>query len=200
MTTKVLPITGVNSGISISNAAALKIGQAASETTIKRSIVINAPRAQVWQTIGHEFADVCKLSPGVLESKVTSQGGIGLGTTRNCKLSMMGAELDERITDWREDEYLGIDIYQWRKLPMVRSMTASFALNDHGGSGEKTRLEMTIAYSVGMGPIGWLMNQLMMRRMNTKGWESFTAGIKHHLETGESVETDTPLNLAAVVS
>jgi len=159
--------------------------------------VIDAPRKRVWQAIGHEFADVSKLSPGVLESKITSQDEIGLGTTRHCKLSMMGAELDERITDWQENEYLGIDIYQWRNLPMVRSMTASFALSDEG---DATRLEATIAYSVGMGPIGWLMNQIMMRRMNTKGWESFAAGIKHHVETGELVEHDTPLNLAAVVS
>jgi carbon monoxide dehydrogenase subunit G len=193
MKTKALPITGA----SIGNVAALELGKTASETTITRSVVINAPRQRVWQAIGHEFADVSKLSPGVLESEITSQEEIGLGTTRHCKLSVMGAELDERITDWREDEYLGIDIYQWRNLPMVRSMNASFALSDEG---EETRLEMSISYSVGMGPIGWLMNQIMMRRMNTKGWESFTAGIKHHIETGEFVDPDTRLNLAAVVS
>ena len=79
----------------------------------RHQIGINAPRERVWQAIGYEFADVFKLSPGVLESTVTSQGRIGLGTTRNCKLSMMGAELDERITDWRENEHLGIDIYRW---------------------------------------------------------------------------------------
>jgi carbon monoxide dehydrogenase subunit G len=193
MKTEALPITGA----SIGNVAALELGKTASETTITRSVVINAPRQRVWQAIGNEFADVFKLSPGVLESEITSQEEIGLGTTRHCKLSVMGAELDERITDWREDEYLGIDIYQWRNLPMVRSMNASFALSDEG---EETRLEMSISYSVGMGPIGWLMNQIMMRRMNTKGWESFAAGIKHHIETGEFVDPDTRLNLAAVVS
>lgn len=59
-------------------------------TRISRSVHIDASAEEVWQAPGEDFGRV---------SKLTSEGAVGVGATRHCKLSMMNATLDERISD-----------------------------------------------------------------------------------------------------
>lgn len=163
---------------------------------ITRTINIQAPRSAVWAGLA-DFGNISKLSAGVKSSRLTSEQSEGVGTTRHCDLEMMGATVEERITGWQEGESLDIDIYDFSKMPMVKSMGAEFRLED---AGEGTKLTASMMYDVGMGPIGWVMNAIMMKPMMAKNWSQFLAGVRHGIETGEVVNGDTPLRTQDVLA
>jgi len=109
---------------------------------------------------------------------------------------MMGATLEERITDWQEGECLAVDIYEWKNMPMITKMNSRFLLSK---AGEATRLTATIEYALGLGPIGWMIDMMIMRQMNAKNWATFVAGIRMNVETGVHIDQDTVIDLNGVV-
>jgi carbon monoxide dehydrogenase subunit G len=165
-------------------------------TQIVRAVHIKAPKHKVWEALA-DFGNVSRLSPGIKHSHLTSAGTVGLGSTRHCDLSVMGATLDERIAGWEEGASIDIDIYRWTNLPLMRKMGAHFRIEeDQQGN---TCLIATLKYVTGMGLIGWFMDTFMMKPMNGKNWAVFVAGIRHYVETGQAVKSDTKLNLNDVV-
>ena len=164
-------------------------------TTISREIEINASKEDVWKAIA-KFGDICHASPGVLKSHVTSEQQEGVGATRHCDFAMMGATAEEKIIEWNEGESLKIEVYELKKMPGIDSMAADFKVREENG---KTVLRADLEYS--MKNIFFdMMNNLMMKRMNTKQWDTVLAGHKKYIETGERVVEKTVLELNKVVS
>ena len=83
-------------------------------TKIKRRVKIDAPKAKVWKALA-DFGNVYKISKGVVSSHSTSKKKNGVGATRHCDLVNMGAQVDERITKWKEGEYMNIEIFKTKK-------------------------------------------------------------------------------------
>jgi carbon monoxide dehydrogenase subunit G len=165
-------------------------------TVISREIEINASKADVWKAIS-KFGDICHASPGVLKSRVTSEQQEGVGATRHCDFSMMGASVEERILEWNEGESLKIDVYQFEKLPGIQTMKAHFKVKETNSV--KTVLTATLEYSM-KNPFFNIMNVLMMKGMNTKNWDAVLAGHKKYIETGEIVTEKTVLELDKVIA
>ena len=130
-------------------------------TSITRTVWIDAPRQKVWDVLA-DFGNVYLTSPSIEKSYLTSEQKTGVGTTRHCDLNMMGAQLEERIVGWEEGKELKINIYQWKNMPMIRSMDAAFTLSDERNG---TRLQATMDYHLGMGPLGAMMDAMMMDTM-----------------------------------
>lgn len=84
-------------------------------TTLPRSVLINAPKDKVWKALA-DFGNVMNLSTNVTKSYLTSEKKTGVGTMRHCDLSRMGAQLEERIVDWKERESMTIDIFEKKNL------------------------------------------------------------------------------------
>ncbi len=160
---------------------------------ITREVWIDAPQEQVWGILA-DFGNVYRINPNVPKSYLTSEQTEGVGTTRHCDFNMMGASVEERIVGWQENKAMQINIYAWSNLPGVNSMGAEFELEEEDG---RTRLQGTLNYTMKYGPIGKIMDK-MMTTQNTKAWEAFIAGIKHYIETGETVDSKARLNLDAV--
>lgn len=148
----------------------------------------------MWAALA-DFGGVSRINGGVVRSHLTSEQEAGVGTTRHCDLAMMGATVEERITAWIDGESMEIEIYEWSKMPMVTSMSASFHLGDEG---EGTKLTASMDYALGLGPLGWLADMMMMRSTMTRNWVTFLAGIRHHVQTGETIDTKTKLDKAGV--
>jgi carbon monoxide dehydrogenase subunit G len=165
-------------------------------TSIIREVVIKAPRQQVWDAVS-DFGNVYRMGPTITKSYLTSEKTSGIDTTRHCDFTMMGATVDERITGWDEGKRLEIGFDSWEKMPGMASMSAEFSFADEG---ENTRLRATMNYELGMGVVGKMMNSAMVKPMNTKNWDSFVAGIRHHIETGEEVSTETALNMNDIIA
>jgi carbon monoxide dehydrogenase subunit G len=164
-------------------------------TLISREIEINASKEDVWQAIA-KFGDICHASPGVLRSKVTSEQQDGVGATRHCDFTMNGATAEERITQWKEGESLTIEVYDLKKMPGIDKMEAKFEVRSEDN---KTILSAHLNYSM-KNALFDAMNSMMVKKMNTKLWNSVMAGHKKYIETGERVVKDTPLELDRVIA
>ena len=163
------------------------------KTIIKRKVPINAPKQKVWEALA-DFGNVSLLSPNIIKSYLTSEQKQGVGASRHCDFAFMGAQVEERIIEWNEGEFIKIDIYESKNMPMITGMKAEFSLKPDG---DATLLTGTIEYEM-TNLLGNLMNKLTMRKMNEKAWVSFMAGIKHYVETGVNVEKDTILDITPV--
>ena len=164
-----------------------------STTYIKRQVSIKAPSTKVWDALA-DFGNVQQMSPNIVKSFLNTNQKNGLGATRHCDFTQMGASVDEKIIGWDEGKSIKIQLYNPKKLPMIKDMEALFELEEKG---EDTLLKGTFQYDMG-GALGGLMNGLMMRNMNIKSWVKFMSGIKQHVETGEHIEKNSVLDLGVV--
>ncbi|MEM8862582.1 MAG: SRPBCC family protein [Chloroflexota bacterium] len=165
-------------------------------TNIIREVLIKAPRRKVWAKLS-DFGNVNRMSPTIAKSYLTSEQTSGINTTRHCDFTMMGASVDERIVGWDEGWCLEIGFDHWDNMPGITSMSAAFTLADEGTD---TRICAVMHYEIGMGVVGRMLDAVMVKRTNSQNWESFLAGIRHHIETGEEVSQDTVLDTSDIVA
>lgn len=162
-------------------------------TTINRSVNINATAEEVWPALA-DFGGIAAWNPNVKASKLTSNQQLGEGVTRECQLIPLGT-VQERVTEWTEGRMMTIDIYEFRNVPAMRSSTAVIELVPDGSS---TTVNMSLSYEVGLGPLGAGMNAMGMRRQFEKAVSGVLAGLKHHVETGQTVDRKTAIPMDAV--
>lgn len=162
-------------------------------TTIDLSIDIDAPADEVWKDLA-DFGGVSVWNPNVKQSRLTSDTTEGTGVSRECVLAPMGT-VQERVTEWTEGRLMGVEIYDHKNLPGLRSAFATIELEPRGAT---TRVTVHMDYAVGLGVVGAGMNAMGMKRLFTKSLGGLLAGLKHHVETGEAVDGKTRLDLAAV--
>ena len=97
------------------------------KTIITRTVKINAPSNKVWDALA-DFGNVQNLSPNIASSYLMTEQPNGVGATRHCNFTMMGAEVDEKITQWDLGKSLTIELYNPKKLPFMRMMEANFKI------------------------------------------------------------------------
>jgi len=132
-------------------------------TTIAREIIINETKEKVWDAVAN-FGYICHGSPGVSSSHVTSEQQKGIGATRHCDFTMMGATAEEKITDWYEGESLTIEVYEFKKMPGIKSISATFKVRTENN---KTVLRADLSYEM-KNVFFDMMNSRMMKKMNIK--------------------------------
>lgn len=166
-------------------------------TKVIREVQINTPKERVWQVLA-DFGGVQNYNPNVKKSYATSEANGGLGATRHCDLTLFGASVEERITDWQEDREYSIEIFDGQKSPPFKTAVARLAVREDGQVGSIVTGEFD--YTLKYGPLGYLMDQMMVKPQFEKAFPRLLAGLKHYCETGETVDTGTPINLTAVVA
>lgn len=164
------------------------------KTNIKRSIDIELSKEKVWKALA-DFGNICHGHPAVSKSYVTSSQKEGIGATRHCDFTMMGASAEERIVDWNEGKNIQIEVYELKKMPGIETMKLDLAIESI--SEEKTQLISTMEYTMQNGFFD-LMNSLVMKGMNAKLLDGIMAGHKLYIETGTIVNEKTKLNLNQV--
>ena len=149
----------------------------------RATIGIDASTEKVWEAIG-DFGNIYKWNPGVPNSHLTSAPEIGEGTTRHCDLTVPGASIEERVTDWQEGTSYTVDIYEARRVPFVKDLSATVSVEPNG-SGSTGGFDFR--YETTAGPIGKAMERYVIGPRNRKIAGLLVAGLKHHVETGEEV-------------
>lgn len=162
-------------------------------TIIKREIEINQTKDKVWKALA-DFGNICHGHPAVSKSFVTSTQKEGVGATRHCDFTMMGASAEEKVTEWNEGKNIKIEVLELKKMPGIKTMILDLAIRNQG---EKTILTSTMTYSMKNGLFD-IMNSLMMKKMNAKLMDGIMAGHKLYIETGTIVNDKTKLNLSQV--
>ena len=77
-------------------------------TTIKREIEINESKENVWKALA-DFGNICHGHPSVSKSFITSAEKEGVGATRHCDFTMMGASAEEKVSEWNNGKNIKID-------------------------------------------------------------------------------------------
>jgi ligand-binding SRPBCC domain-containing protein len=151
-------------------------------TVLENSIRINAPRDKVWSVLASLDA-LDQYDPGVKKSQVVSSRTAGLGAARQCDL-VPGGWFKEKVTEWRPQEALAFELFECT-LP-VRRLKHSYTLTpDSGGTIVHQRME----YELKFGPLGKLMDAMMVRKKWNIGIKGFFAGLKRYVEAGASTIT-----------
>ncbi|MCP9768980.1 hypothetical protein EGI22_13755 [Lacihabitans sp. LS3-19] len=162
-------------------------------TTIKREIEIDQVKENVWKALA-DFGNICHGHPAVSKSFITSSQKEGIGATRHCDFTMMGASAEEKVTEWNEGKNIKIEVAELKKMPGIDTMAMDLAIRN---SGDKTMLSGTMTYTMKNGFFD-IMNSLMMKNMNAKLVDGIMAGHKLYIETGTIVNEKTKLDLTAV--
>lgn len=151
--------------------------------TETRSVYIDASPADVWNVVA-DFGGVGKYNPNVATAFSTSDANGGVGATRHCDLTFSGASVEERIEEWNEGTSMRVRIVDGKRVPPFAEALADISV---AADGSGTRVSMSLSYSMKYGPIGVLMDRLVIRRQYAKAVTLILAGLKHHVETGEEV-------------
>lgn len=144
-------------------------------TVLKNTIHIQAPPERVWEVLAkldalHEY------DPGIASSALRSEQRCGVGADRQCDIKA-GGWFRERVTIWEHARELELTLYECT-LP-VRRLRHSYKLTaEHGG----TRIDQTQEYTLKYGPIGAILDALVVKRKWDAGVKSFFAGLKRHVE------------------
>jgi len=162
-------------------------------TTIKREIEINQSKDKVWKALA-DFGNICHGHPAVSKSFVTSIQKEGVGATRHCDFTMMGASADEKVTAWNEGKNIKIEVFELKKMPGIKTLALDLSIRENGN---KTLLTGNMEYSMKNGLFD-VLNILMMKNMNAKLLDGIMAGHKLYIETGTIVNEKTKLDLSQV--
>lgn len=144
---------------------------------LSSTATVRAPLARVWETI----ADVGTIAEWQ-RSPVLSAHRTGLGAVRRVEL-YDGTSAVEEVTSLDEGRSLTVTMSEF-SMPLSRG-AATFEVEADGD--ERTLVTMTMDYEMKYGPLGWLMNAIMLRPIIGKLLASVLSGLDHHLVTGDHI-------------
>jgi ligand-binding SRPBCC domain-containing protein len=145
-------------------------------TVLENSIRIDATPEKVWSVLASLDA-LAKYDPGVSRSEIVSPAKEGPGAARRCDLTP-GGWFKERVADWRPNEALSFELYECT-LP-VRRLRHSYTLVREG---DGTLVRQRMEYELKFGPVGKLLDAVMVRRKWNAGIKGFLSGLKRYTET-----------------
>jgi len=137
------------------------------EFTITRQI--DAPVETVWEVL-HDFGDIQRWSPGVTDSRLTSAGPVGEGSTRHCDFAPFGS-VKERVDAHEPNERLTVAIHETSRLP-ISDAVADFRISPHDGG-----TELVLHYSYTLNRLGRFAKGYTDKQMR-KGIGGMTKGLQ----------------------
>lgn len=151
-------------------------------TTIHHDVHANCPPERIWALLA-DLASVEHYNPGVRQARIEGAQARGVGARRSCELVPKGRVV-ERVTHWEEGRALGLEVIEsdW-PIRFMRWLTRIDAKD--GG----TRITQSLEYSVKFGPLGWLLDRLMLKRKLTATLDAVFTSLVEHAEGLEPRET-----------
>ena len=144
-------------------------------TTLRHSIRIGAPVEAVWKAVS-DLEAVQRYNPMVASARFTSEKRQGVGAARRCQLRPNGW-VEERVWEWSPPRAIGLEVAasEW-PLVFMRWRTE---LREEGAG---TAVSQETSYQVKFGPLGALLDALVMRRKLDRGIAEVFDGLKRFVE------------------
>ena len=148
-------------------------------TTIHHEILAACPPERVWALLA-DLEAVQRYNPGVQRAAIEGAQRTGVGARRACQLLPKGRVV-ERVTHWEDGRAVGLELEQhdW-PVDFMRWVTR---VEQHGGG---ARITQSLEYQVKFGPVGWLLDRVVMKRKLTKSLDSVFASLARHAERAAS--------------
>lgn len=160
-------------------------------TNLKAQIEIAATAQDAWAVLA-DMGNVKNFHPFVEDSYYTSHEKSGTLAVRICEF-YNGMVLKESAVGWEDGKELtlAIEIEEGQKPP-IDNIKSVFEVEPIDST--TTRVSMVMSYDP-KGLMGKVMDPLMIRSEYSKIMPAILQGLKHHLETGETV---TPATLKKI--
>lgn len=126
-------------------------------TTLHHDLIARCPPERVWALLA-DLEAVATYNPTVAAARVCGSARVGVGAERECTLEPDGRVV-ERVTVWEEGSVLGLEVAE-SDWPIVFMRWTTRVAPDPAGARSTQELE----YQVKFGPLGWLLDTLVMRR------------------------------------
>ena len=128
-------------------------------TKIIETFKSNASPEAAWALLS-DFGNIDFFNPNLKDSYLLEGSSeTGVGTLRQCNLADGKNYIRERVVDWKEGESYTIDIYEGT-MPLTNILT-TLGVRPKGQGSE---LFMEMEYTPKYGPVGAIMNVVMLRR------------------------------------
>ena len=154
---------------------------------IQQSRVVPAPLASTWAAISQMRA-VQDWHPNVARSEVLTDRTSGVGASRRVEFQDGNSVVETVI----EESELDFTTMTMSEMPLLKD--ARVTIRTEQKSAGETEVTFSINYGVQYGPVGWLLNALVMKRLFRKVFGVALAGLSYHLETGNLVTDSLPAN------
>jgi hypothetical protein len=145
-------------------------------TTIRHEVQAACSPECIWAFLA-DLEAVERYNPGVKRASIEGSQRSGVGAQRSCDLVPKGRVV-ERVTHWEEGHALGLEVVEsdW-PIHFMRWVTRIEPTD--GG----TRITQSLEYAVKHGPLGWLLDRLVMKRRLTSALDDVFASL---VRQGES--------------
>jgi ligand-binding SRPBCC domain-containing protein len=130
-------------------------------TTIYYEIEAACPPESVWAVLA-DLEAVQHYNPTVQTAAVRGPRRTGVGAERVCDLLPKGRVV-ERVTLWESGQAVGLEVAEsdWP----IRFMNWVTRIEPKGGG---TLITQNLEYALKFGPVGWLLDKLVMKRKLTE--------------------------------
>ncbi|MGD9658769.1 MAG: SRPBCC family protein [Methylocystis sp.] len=154
-------------------------------TTLRAEREIAAGASVVWALL-EDFPHIDAFNPNLSRSAHIDGTPLeGVGAERRCELKDGRNWIEERVVDWRPGERYTVEIYAGT-MP-IRDVRTTLAVSPNGAV---SRAVMQITYTPKFGPVGQLLDLLLLRQ-KTKGlMDSVLEGLEQ--KSVESLAEPTP--------
>ena len=144
-------------------------------TTIQHDVRAACPPERLWELLS-DLEAVQRYNPGVRSAAIEGPQRSGVGARRSCELAPRGRVV-ERVTHWEPGRAVGLEVAEsdW-PIHFMRWVTR---VEPIGGG---TRLTQSLEYQVKFGPLGWLLDRLVMKRKLTATVDAVFASLVRHAE------------------
>jgi len=143
--------------------------------TIRHDLQAECPPERIWALLA-DLEAVERYNPGVKRAAIEGMQTSGLGARRSCELVPKGRVV-ERVTHWEEGRAIGLEVVEsdW-PIHFMRWVTR---IEPSGGG---TRITQSLDYAVKFGPLGWLLDRLVMKRKLTATLDGVFASLRKHAQ------------------
>jgi hypothetical protein len=144
-------------------------------TTLHHEIHAKCAPDRIWALLS-DLTAVERYNPTVKSASIRGSARSGVGAERSCDLLPEGYVV-ERVTHWEEGRALGLEVAEsdW-PIHYMRWVTR-IAPTPTGSV-----ITQDLEYSLKFGPLGWLMDQMVMRRKLSRTLDEVFAKLVEHAE------------------
>ena len=162
--------------------------------TVRAEFPLDIDRAAAWQRL-RDLSQPHMYVPGLTAITFIGAQREGVGTHRRVRMGGM-LTMDETVTEWRAGEGMTLRLRLGDRgpLPPLREHFFDYGLAERDG---RVWLVNRMRYTVRLGPLGTLLDRLLLRRVIGRQLRDVTLAQKVYYETDERV---TPAMLKAARS